>query len=210
MRLDRILEKEGDDVKNYKAVKQPDVLMLFFLFSSEELKELFDQMGYAFDPKEQIPLNINYYQNITSHGSTLSKVVYSWVYARSHREQSWHDFKDALISDFSDIQGGTTAEGIHMGAMAGTVDLIHRCYTGMEFRKEGLYFNPGLPENVKEISFKCRYRRHWLEIKLTPDELCLKSHGGWQDLIKIVVNEEEFIMRKGEERSFAYRKKEAQ
>lgn len=209
MRLDRILEKEGDNVRDYKAVKQPDVLMLFFLFSSEELKELFDHMGYAFDPKEQIPLNIEYYQNITSHGSTLSKVVYSWVYARSHREQSWHDFKEALISDFADIQGGTTAEGIHLGAMAGTVDLIHRCYTGMEFKKECLYFNPGLPHNVKEISFRCRYRRHWLEVKLTPGELFLKSHGGWQDLIKIVVNEEETVMRKGEEKCFSYRMKEA-
>ncbi|MCC8358995.1 glycoside hydrolase family 65 protein [Salinimicrobium sediminilitoris] len=210
MRLDRILEKEGDDVKNYKAVKQPDVLMLFFLFSSEELKELFDLMNYHFDPKEQIPANIDYYEAITSHGSTLSKVVYSWVYARSHREQSWHDFKKALISDFSDVQGGTTAEGVHMGAMAGTVDLIHRCYTGIEFKKEALYFNPGLPQNVEEISFRCRYRRHWLEVKLTQDVLFLKSHGGWQDLIKIVVNEEEFVMRKGEERSFTYRKKEAQ
>lgn len=210
IRLDRILEKEGDDVKNYKAVKQPDVLMLFFLFSAEELKELFDLMGYPFDPGEQIPLNINYYQNITSHGSTLSKVVYSWVYARSHREQSWHDFKEALMSDFADIQGGTTSEGIHMGAMAGTVDLIHRCYTGMEFKKEGLYFNPGLPHNVEEISFRCRYRKHWLEVRLTGEKLYLKSHGGWQDLIKIVVNEEEFVMRKGEEKSISYRKKETQ
>ncbi len=210
MRLDRILEKEGDDVKNYKAVKQPDVLMLFFLFSSEELKELFDLMNYHFDPKEQIPANIDYYEAITSHGSTLSKVVYSWVYARSHREQSWHDFKEALISDFSDVQGGTTAEGVHMGAMAGTVDLIHRCYTGIEFKKESLYFNPGLPQDVEEISFRCRYRRHWLEVKLTQDVLFLKSHGGWQNLIKVVVNEEEFVMRKGEEKSFTYRKKEAQ
>lgn len=209
IRLDRILEKEGDDVKNYKAVKQPDVLMLFFLFSSEELKELFELMGYTFDPKEQIPLNINYYQSITSHGSTLSKVVYSWVYARSHREQSWHDFKKALISDFSDIQGGTTAEGIHIGAMAGTVDLIQRCYTGMEFKKECLYFNPQLPYNVKEISFRCRYRRHWLEVKLTQDMLYLKSHGGWHDQIKIIVNEEEFAMKKGEERSLTYKKKDA-
>lgn len=208
MRLDRILEKEGDDVRNYKAVKQPDVLMLFFLFSAEELQELFQMLGYSFDPKEHIPLNIDYYQKITSHGSTLSKVVYSWVYARSHREKSWHDFEEALISDFSDIQGGTTAEGIHLGAMAGTVDLIHRCYTGMEFKKDCLYFNPALPENVEEMSFKCRYRKHWLEVRLTRDLLILRSHGGWQDLIRIVVNDEEFVMRKGEERRISYRKKE--
>lgn len=204
IRLDRVLEKEGDNVKNYKAVKQPDVLMLFYLFSAEELTEIFERMGYKFDTKEQIPLNIAYYQDITSHGSTLSKVVHSWVYARSHRERSWHDFKKALISDFHDIQGGTTAEGIHLGAMAGTVDLIHRCYTGMEFKKECLYFNPQLPDNVKKISFRCRYRKHWLEVHLTKGNLCLRSHGGWQDVIRIIVNDEEFKMIKGEERNITY------
>jgi alpha,alpha-trehalase len=208
LRLDRILEKEGDDVQKYKAVKQPDVLMLFYLFSAEELNLIFERLGYRFDPKEHIPANISYYQEITSHGSTLSKVVHSWIFARSHRERSWKDFKKALISDFKDIQGGTTAEGIHLGAMAGTVDLIHRCYTGMEFRKESLYFNPQLPKNVKEIKFKCRYRRHWLDIQLTHDHLFLRSHGGWQDVIKIKVNEDQFKMMKGEERTIIYRKKE--
>lgn len=206
IRLDRILESEGDNVGNYKAVKQPDVLMLFYLFSAEELTEIFERLGYAFDTKEQIPLNISYYQAITSHGSTLSKVVHSWVFARSHRERSWHDFKKALFSDFKDIQGGTTPEGIHLGAMAGTVDLIHRCYTGLEFKKGCLYFNPKLPENVKRIKFRCRYRKHWLEIDLTENNLCLRSHGGWQDVIRIIVNEEEFKMIKGEERNISYRK----
>ena len=206
LRLDRILEKEGDNVEKYKAVKQPDVLMLFYLFSAEELKVIFDRLGYPFDAGQHIPDNIAYYQSITSHGSTLSKVVHSWVLARSHRERSWHDFKKALVSDFRDIQGGTTAEGIHLGAMAGTVDLIHRCYTGMEFRKECLYFNPQLPQNVRQIRFRCRYRKHWLEVRLTHDNLCLKSHGGWQDVIRINVNEDEFKMIKGEERIITYRK----
>lgn len=206
IRLDRVLENEDDYVGNYKAVKQPDVLMLFYLFSAEELSEIFTLMGYDFEPKEQIPLNISYYQKITSHGSTLSKVVHSWVYARSHRDRSWHDFKKALISDFNDIQGGTTSEGIHLGAMAGTVDLIHRCYTGLQFKKGCLYFNPRLPDNVKRIRFRCRYQKHWLEIDLTPENLCLKSHGGWQDVIRVIVNDEEFKMIKGEKRIIGYNK----
>ncbi|MDQ3192892.1 MAG: glycoside hydrolase family 65 protein [Bacteroidota bacterium] len=206
LRLDRILEKEGDDVNKFKAVKQADVLMLFYLFSAEELKELFEHMGYDFDPKEQILVNVEYYEKISSHGSTLSKLVYSWVFARLHREKSWHHFKTALVSDFKDVQGGTTPEGIHLGAMAGTVDLIQRCYTGMEFRKEGLYFNPQLPENIKHIKFRLRYRDHCLEVKLTKKNLFLKSHGGWEDEIRIILEGEEFQMKKGEERVFNYTK----
>jgi len=41
-------------------------------------------------------------------------MVHAWVLARSKREISWHLFKQALESDVSDIQGGTTAEGIHL------------------------------------------------------------------------------------------------
>ena len=33
-------------------------------------------------------------------------------------------FAEALQSDVCDIQHGTTAEGVHLGAMAGTVDLV--------------------------------------------------------------------------------------
>ena len=40
MRLDRILEAEGDSANRYRASKQADVLMLFYLFSAEELQEL--------------------------------------------------------------------------------------------------------------------------------------------------------------------------
>ena len=38
-------------------------------------------------------------------------------------------FLNALYSDVADMQGGTTAEGIHLGAMAGTIDVVQRCFT---------------------------------------------------------------------------------
>jgi trehalose/maltose hydrolase-like predicted phosphorylase len=37
-RLDRILEAEGDTPNRYKVSKQADVLMLFYLFSADELR----------------------------------------------------------------------------------------------------------------------------------------------------------------------------
>ena len=40
-RLDRILRAEGDDPNRYKAAKQADTVMLFYLFPDAELKRLF-------------------------------------------------------------------------------------------------------------------------------------------------------------------------
>jgi alpha,alpha-trehalase len=173
-RLDRILENEGDSTNRYKVSKQADVLMLFYLFSSEELQELFSEMGYDFDPGT-IPKNIEYYLERSSNGSTLSNVVHSWVLARSDRSRSWDLFCRALESDISDIQGGTTHEGIHLGALAGTVDIIQRCYTGMEFRDDIVYFNPRIPEGLNRLTMRIKYRGNWLDVYATHESLTISS-----------------------------------
>jgi trehalose/maltose hydrolase-like predicted phosphorylase len=125
-RLDRILEAVGDSPNRYKVSKQADVLMLFYLLSAEELRWLLERLGYRLEP-DAIPRTVNYYLERTCHGSTLSGVVNAWVLARSDRQRSWRFFAEALASDLHDVQGGTTAEGIYLGAMAGTVDLAQRC-----------------------------------------------------------------------------------
>jgi alpha,alpha-trehalase len=174
-RLDRILEAEGDSANRYKASKQADVLMLFYLLSAEELGQLFERLGYPLDP-DAIPRNIEYYERRTSHGSTLSKVLHAWVLARSDRERSWVLFSEALQSDIADIQGGTTSEGVHLGAMAGTVDLIQRAYPGLETRDDVLWLNPALPQGLEELRFNVRYRRHWgLEVLITRERVSVTA-----------------------------------
>jgi alpha,alpha-trehalase len=185
-RLDRILEAENDTPNRYKASKQADVLMLFYLFSSEELEGLFKRMGYEF-VYETIPRNIEYYLKRTSHGSTLSWVVHSWVLSRSNRTKSWELFNESLKSDVADIQGGTTPEGIHLGAMAGTIDLI-RCYSGIEVRKGILWFNPNLPEHLTRLEMKMRFLSHSIRIVITPKKLVLTTLKSSLPPIKIGVD----------------------
>ncbi|MCO6439917.1 MAG: beta-phosphoglucomutase family hydrolase [Nitrococcus mobilis] len=174
MRLDLILEAEGDTPNRYKLSKQADVLMLFYLFSAEALIEQLNRLGYAFDGS-MIPRNVNYYLERTSHGSTLSGIVHAWVLSRSCRRRTWALFKQALHSDINDIQGGTTAEGIHLGAMAGTLDLIQRCYTGLELRGDELWFNPMLPEALSRLKFQLRHRGHTLQVEITDEALSVVS-----------------------------------
>jgi trehalose/maltose hydrolase-like predicted phosphorylase len=162
-RLDRILEEEGDTPNAYKASKQADVLMLFYLLSSDTLFSIFERLGYAFE-SDIIPRSIDYYLKRTSHGSTLSRVVHSWVLARSDRERSWEFFEDALRSDLDDIQGGTTGEGVHLGAMAGTVDVVQRCYLGIVTRDDVIWFDPLLPTEVRSLSLDICYRRRWMNV----------------------------------------------
>ena len=201
-RLDRILEAEGDDVNRYKASKQADVLMLFYLFSAEELQARFARMKYEFH-SDWITKNIDYYNQRTSHGSTLSRVVHSWVLARSDRERSWRLFEHALDSDVADIQGGTTSEGIHLGAMAGTVDLVQRCYTGIEMRDDVLWINPCLPDRLSDVHFRLRYRNNWIAVELAPDKLRLEVARSRNEPVRIGIHGEVHEVRQGEVLEFA-------
>jgi trehalose-phosphatase len=165
-RLDRILEAENDDVNRYKASKQADALMLLYLLSANELRELLDRLGYRFQP-EQVPKMVDYYLARTSHGSTLSGVVHTWVLARANRDRAMEFFQQALKSDVSDIQGGTTSEGIHLAAMAGTVDLMQRCFTGLETRSNRLILSPYWPESLGVLAIPIHYRGLHLHLRVS-------------------------------------------
>ena len=170
-RLDRILEAEGDSPNRYKLSKQADVVMLFYLFAGAELSELFQRLGYPYD-QELIRRNVDYYTARTSHGSTLSSVVHSWVLARMDRPKSWQFFQRAMASDLEDVQGGTTREGIHLGAMAGAVDLVQRGFLGMQIRDGHLAFNPALPDELRRVEFHVQYRGHCIDVSV--DGRCLR------------------------------------
>jgi alpha,alpha-trehalase len=203
-RLDRILEAEGDNTNNYRLSKQADVLMLFYLFSQPRLEEILDRLGYPFTP-EMWRKNIDYYIARTSHGSTLSYLVHSWVMALSHPDDAWTLFTTALRSDVIDIQGGTTAEGIHLGAMAGTVDLVQRCFTGLEVRGDALHFAPVLAGRLGGLKLKIHYKGQWLDIALERDCLVLALRGDAESPLTVYVYEEEAVLQPGDSRRFALR-----
>jgi alpha,alpha-trehalase len=195
-RLDRILEAEGDTTNRYKLSKQADALMLFYLLSGVELGQLFERLGYSFD-EALMRRTIEYYAPRTSHGSTLSSVVHSWVLARADRRRSWEFFRTALEADVSDVQGGTTPEGIHLGAMAGSVDLLLRGYGGIEPRGDVLRLNPKLPDELGELQFSLSYRGQQLTLTVTAHRVVIVSAAGPAAPISVAVREQLHVLRTG-------------
>ncbi|GAA2757964.1 glycoside hydrolase family 65 protein [Actinopolymorpha rutila] len=197
-RLDRILEAEGDSVRRYQVSKQADVLMLFFLLGKDELTQVLNQLGYDLDPAT-ILRTIEYHLDRTSHGSTLSAVVHAWVLARTDRHGSWAFFLQALGSD---VRGGaqdTTAEGVHLGAMAGCVDLLQRCYPGIETRDDVLRLNPRLPRELTELELQLRYRGHWgVTVRCTQEEVRIGLRRSAAAPITVAVKDEQTTLRPGQ------------
>jgi trehalose/maltose hydrolase-like predicted phosphorylase len=204
-RLDRVLEAEGDHTDRYKLAKQADVLMLLFLLSRDELRELLADLGYRVSA-DQLARTVTYYLERTSHGSTLSGVVSAWVLARYEPEQAWQFLLRALESDIADVQGGTTAEGIHLGAMAGTVDIVLRCLTGMRARGPVLRFDPALPPQVKQLKFSVHYRGHRIDVELAEAHVRLSSRPGGAQPIQVLVHDQTIELAPGQEQGVSLKR----
>jgi trehalose/maltose hydrolase-like predicted phosphorylase len=189
-RLDRILKAEGDDPDRYKLAKQADTVMLFFLFSQEELRTLLNRLGYEHD-QELTLRTIDYYDRRTSHGSTLSLVTHAGVLASLDPKSSWDRFMVALESDIGDVQGGTTKEGIHMGVMSGTLDLLQRYYVGSDVRDGVLYFAPTLLDRLDGLVLSMQFRATPLRVSIKGDELTvLALTQGFRGPVRIGVGDE--------------------
>ena len=201
-RLDRILRAEGKDPNRYKVTKQADTVMLFFLFRQEGVREIFGRLGYGFRA-DTVTRNIAYYDRRTSHGSTLSFVTHAGVLAAIDPESSWERFLVALQSDAEDIQGGTTKEGIHMGVMAGTLDLVQRSYAGIYVRDDVLCFDPRLPSQLRGLSFSMRCREAPIQVTLTGDRLTLAVRAeGASRPVRVAVRDDVRELNAGDQAVF--------
>jgi len=176
-RLDRILEAEADSPNRYKVSKQPDVLMLLYLLSPGELTALLHRLGYDWSPR-QISGTIDYYLARTCDGSTLSTLVNAWVLARARRERTLEQFIEALRTDVADIQGGTTAEGIHLAAMAGTIDVLERCYAGIETRDDVLWLDPYWLQSLGALELPILYREHVITVTVADHTVLVHDGSG--------------------------------
>jgi trehalose/maltose hydrolase-like predicted phosphorylase len=200
-RLDRILRAEGDDPDRYKLAKQADTVLLFFLFPPEEIRRLFGRLGYEWDA-DGAQRNIEYYDQRTSHGSTLSYIAHAGVLAPIDAGHAWERFLVALESDVGDVQGGTTKEGIHLGVMAGTLDLVQRAFTGAEIRDGVLYFTPKLNDHLEGLSFPMQVRGTPIRVTIGGGQLTVVITGGYSRPIRIGIGDDVRKLGPGERCTF--------
>ncbi len=166
-RMDRLLKAEGKSADEYKVAKQADMLMTFYNLEKEDVDALLSDMGYRL-PGDYLQKNLKYYLARTSHGSTLSRVVHARLAQMTgDNKLGWELFSDALFSDYNDIQGGTTGEGIHAGVMAGTIMIALNTYGGINLKTELLQIYPQLPETWEKLTFHVGFKdaRYTIEME---------------------------------------------
>jgi trehalose/maltose hydrolase-like predicted phosphorylase len=88
--------------------------------------------------------------------------------------------------------------------MAGSVDLLQRCYTGLEIREDALWLDPRLPSALGRLELDLRYRGHW-GVTVTVDRrtVAVSLHESRQEPIRVRLRGSTTSVRPGECRTFS-------
>jgi trehalose/maltose hydrolase-like predicted phosphorylase len=173
-RIDWVLEANDDSVVNYKIAKQADTSLLLYLFSPEELIGMNQEMGYSIS-KENLLNTIRYQIGYTANESSLSRVVFAGALANLDPESSWRFFKEAQDIDLSPKEDDDSSEGIHLGAMGGTLGVLQHHYLGIEIISGALVINPVLPPGLKWVKLSLQFRGVSISCEVSPELLTLRS-----------------------------------
>ena len=157
-RIDRLMKAEGLSPDDYQVAKQTDTLMTLYNLGANHFVKLVNQLGYTL-PTDWLQKNTDYYLARTVHGSTTSRPVFAGIdITLGNKEKALEYLKTAIGSDYYDIQGGTTAEGIHIGVMGETLEVIQNEFGGVSLRDGHIVINPSLPNGWRRLSFKQKFR----------------------------------------------------
>lgn len=203
-RLDRILKAEGKSPDDYKLAKQADTLMTFYNIDEEDVSGILKNSGHKI-PANYLKENYNYYLNRTSHGSTLSRVVHAYLANQfGNKDEGNKLYFEALQSDFTDIQGGTTAEGIHAGVMGGTVLMSITSFAGINLKRNILKINPSLPKNWDSIKFNFGFKNNKYIIDLSHYQLIIQVKSDISKEVEIEFSNKKIILPTNREKILHY------
>ena len=147
------------------------------------------QMLYTGDfSLEQLKKDYDYYEQVTTHDSSLSRSIFSVMASRiGDSEKAYRYFMDTALMDLTDLQKNVV-DGIHAANMGGSwLSLIYG-FAGLYY-DQGLRLANHLPQKIKELKFTLFYQGEPVKISLkdrdidcqlaeTTQLLATKTDGG--------------------------------
>lgn len=173
-RLDWMLEARHDSCDRYQLTKQADVLMAYYLLPRQTLQRILERLRYPHDDAST-RRTLAYHLARITHESSLSKVVCAGALAVIDREASWSYFEQALETDLGSPGNGGTQEGVHLGAMCGSLDVLQRHYMGVQLELDGLHLTPSPPASLPPVALSLLFRQARLYLRLANGSLEVRA-----------------------------------
>jgi alpha,alpha-trehalose phosphorylase len=162
----------------HQVCKQADTVLAHFIFEDAQ-------------PLETIRNSFLYYEQVTTHDSSLSTCIFSIVASKlGLREKAYRYFGDSAKLDLFNTHGNTK-DGIHTANMGGTYMAIVYGFAGLRLKETGLYFAPYLPESWTAYRFKIFYEGSQILTEVSREGLTFTLLSGSGKPIKVYDDEYE-------------------
>ncbi|MFD2044219.1 glycoside hydrolase family 65 protein [Ornithinibacillus salinisoli] len=142
----------------YQVCKQADTVLAHFLLEDEQ-------------DEETIKSSYDYYEQITTHDSSLSYCVFSIMGSKlGYDEKAYAYFNETARLDLDNTHGNTK-DGLHMANMGGTWLAIVFGFAGLRVKESGISLQPTLPKKWKSLKFHLQYQGRLLQIRMENDTI---------------------------------------
>ncbi|MBF4599253.1 glycoside hydrolase family 65 protein [Frigoribacterium sp. VKM Ac-1396] len=163
-------------IYRFQVLKQADVVLALYL------------QGDEFTPEQKLR-NFEYYDALTTGDSTLSGVVQSIIAAEvGHHQLSQQYFLSSLYVDLADLHKNTS-DGVHVASTGGIWSALVNGYGGMRDWLGSFTFDPRLPSDWDELSFRVSIKGSRLRVDLAQHEIVFTIETG--DAVTVAVRGEE-------------------
>ncbi len=153
-------------------IKQPDVLMLQFLYGTQ----------YTAAQKK---VNFDFYEPRCAHESSLSPSIHSIIACEIGYEKMAYDYLQYSMRLDLDDFNRNTREGLHVTSMGAAWMNVTYGYAGMKTDGDLLVLSPTLPQAWNGYSFRIIYRGSLLEIAVNKEGIQLNLIEGSSLTIKL-------------------------
>ncbi|MEF2245783.1 glycoside hydrolase family 65 protein [Paenibacillus sp. IITD108] len=151
-------------IYRYQVCKQADTVLAHFLLEDEQTEET-------------IKRSYDYYEQITTHDSSLSTCIFSIMASKiGYADKAYHYFKETARLDLDNTHGNTK-DGLHLANMGGTWMAIVFGFAGVRIKPDTLSLAPKLPADWDQYQFKLQYKGRSIEMVVSKSgiELTLAS-----------------------------------
>lgn len=165
-----------DRIYRTDMIKQPDVLMMLFMYNQD-----FDL--------ETKRINYEYYEPRCIHESSLSPSIHSILAAEIGRhDDAYEFFRFATRLDLDDYNRNTN-EGLHITSIAAAWMNIVYGFGGLRTKDGNLSLNPSIPAAWKSYSFRLLYRNCVLHVKIDREFVQVYTEGN-KELMVVIYGKE--------------------
>lgn len=167
----------------HQVCKQADTVLAHYLF--ENLTE-----------PSTMANSYAYYEQCTTHDSSLSTCVFSIMAAKlGDLGKAMDYFNRSATLDLDDTHGNTR-DGIHTANMGGSYLAMVAGFGGMRIKEDGLHLSPQLPEKWEGYAFRLRYQDSLIACRVRRKGCVLEVLEGKD--VKVYVHGQKVKLKKGE------------